>query len=95
MSSDNTVLPNLNGKLKGRKDVASDDLELGETPIRVKRRLPSAVVVSIRLSSREAGELLAIAEERGTTLSQIAREAISNYLASKPESPPGQSVAAE
>jgi hypothetical protein len=68
-----------------------DDIELGDEPIRVERRPRAGVVVSVRLSPNEADELLTIAEARHTTLSQIAREAISGYIASRPLSQPSPS----
>ena len=61
--------------------MGTDDIELGDEAIEVERREPSGVVVSVRLSAKEADQLQSIAEERKTTLSRIAREAIVTYLA--------------
>lgn len=62
-------------------EMESKDLELGNEPVEVERRPRSGVVVSVRLSPGEADQLGAIAERRRMTLSQVAREAISSYLA--------------
>lgn len=44
----------------------------------LKRR--SGIVVSVRLNPTDADRLMAAAEDSGRTVSQVAREAIENYL---------------
>jgi len=61
----------------------SEDIELGEI-LEVERKSRAGVVVSVRLSADEADELQRLAEQRGTTLSKVAREAITSYLAHGP-----------
>ena len=58
------------------------DVELGDEVIEVERRPRAGVVLSVRLSPDEADRLQGIAEARRTTLSQVAREAITSYLSS-------------
>ena len=58
-----------------------DDIELGDEVVEVERRPRSGVVVAVRLTADEADLLQTIAEGRKTTLSRIAWEAISRYLA--------------
>jgi hypothetical protein len=58
-----------------------DDIELGDEMIEVERRAHAGVVVSVRLSAEEADRLQDMAEDRKTTLSRVAREAIVTYLA--------------
>ena len=58
-----------------------DDIELGDEVIEVERRERAGVVVSVRLSAEEADRLQSMAEDRKTTLSRVAREAIATYLA--------------
>jgi len=58
-----------------------EDIELGEDVIEVERKPRAGVVVSIRLSADEAARLQRLAEERETTLSQVAQEALSAFLA--------------
>ena len=60
--------------------VDKNDFEAGDEPVQVKRSSRAGVVVSVRLSPEEADRLQDIAEERRTTLSQIAREAVALYL---------------
>ena len=60
--------------------VDRDDVEVGDEPVDVERRPRAGVVVSVRLSPEEAERLLRLAEARGTTLSQVTREAVASYL---------------
>lgn len=57
-----------------------EDIELGTEPIQVERPRRAGVVISVRLAPEEADRLEDVAEKRGTTLSNIAREAITGYL---------------
>lgn len=65
-----------------------DDIELGDDVIEVEKNPRAGVVVSVRLSAEEADQLQNLAEQRRTTLSSVAREALSSYLAHGPERPP-------
>ena len=58
-----------------------EDIELGDELIEVERRPRAGVVVSVRLSADEADRLQRLADERKTTLSHVAQEALSAYLA--------------
>ena len=62
-----------------------EDIELGDDVIEVERKPRAGVVVSVRLSADEANRLQQLAEERRTTLSHVAQEALSAYLAHGPE----------
>jgi predicted transcriptional regulator len=53
---------------------------MGTEALEVERRPRSGVVVSVRLSPDEADALQNIAERGRLTLSQVAREAIRQYL---------------
>ena len=57
-----------------------EDIELGDEVIEVERRPRAGVVVSVRLSADEADQLQRLAEERKTTLSHVAQEALSAFL---------------
>lgn len=59
--------------------MAHEDYELGEA-VEVERRPRAGVVISVRLSQDEADQLQELAQQRGTTLSRVAREAITAYL---------------
>ena len=65
-----------------------DDIELGDEVIDVERKPRAGVVVSVRLSAEEADQLQRIAERRKTTLSRVAREALTSYLVHGPERAP-------
>jgi hypothetical protein len=65
-----------------------NDIELGDEVIEVERKPRAGVVVSVRLSAEEADQLQNIAEQRQTTLSKVAREALTGYLAHGPEKAP-------
>ena len=57
------------------------DIELSDEVAELEPRRPRAgVVVSVRLSADEADQLHAMAQQRHLTLSQVTREAISEYL---------------
>lgn len=56
-----------------------EDVELDDEVIQVDRPKRSGVVVSVRLSADEADELERKAQARGTTISRVAREAITRY----------------
>lgn len=58
-----------------------EDIELGEDAIEVERKPRAGVVISVRLSADEADRLQQLAEERKTTLSHVAHEALSAFLA--------------
>ena len=62
------------------ESMGPDEIELGDDMIDVERRERAGVVVSVRLSAEEADQLQSIAEDRKTTLSRVAREAIATYL---------------
>ncbi len=64
-----------------------DDIELGDV-IEVDRKPRAGVVVSVRLSAEEADQLQDIAARRKTTLSRVAREALTAYLAHGPDRAP-------
>jgi hypothetical protein len=57
-----------------------DDLDLGDEPLEVERPPRAGLIVSVRLSPDEADRLEELAEQRGTTLSQLARGIIAEYL---------------
>jgi hypothetical protein len=65
-----------------------DDIELGDDVIEVERKPRAGVVVSVRLSAEEADQLQRIAERRQTTLSRVAREALTGYIEHGPERVP-------
>jgi hypothetical protein len=65
-----------------------DDIELGDEVIEVERKPRAGVVVSVRLSADEADQLQNIAEQRETTLSKVAREAVAAYLTHGPDRGP-------
>ena len=65
-----------------------DDIELGDEVIEVEKKPRAGVVVSVRLSAEEADRLQDLADKRGISLSRVAREALSGYLAHGPERPP-------
>jgi hypothetical protein len=56
------------------------DIELGNTPLEVRRRGRAGVVLSVRISADEAEQLQRRADERGVSVSEIAREAVTHYL---------------
>ena len=56
-----------------------EDIELGDEVIHVDRPKRAGVVVSVRLSAEEGDRLCAEAERLGTTVSRVAREAITTY----------------
>src|SRR5713101_5745245 len=66
------------------------DIELGDELIEVERRPRSGVVISVRLSPDEADQLQAKAQARRTTLSSVAREAITSYLSHPSVTTPSQ-----
>jgi hypothetical protein len=59
------------------------DIELGDA-IEVKRRPRAGVVLSVRITSEEADRLQRIADERGSTVSEVARDAVSHFLTASP-----------
>ena len=65
-----------------------DDVEWGTEPLQVERPRRAGVVISVRLAPEEADRLEDLAEKRGTTLSGIAREAITGYLNQGAYAPP-------
>jgi predicted transcriptional regulator len=62
-------------------NMGPDDIELGDDVIEVEKRPRAGVVLSVRLSAEEADQLQDIADRRGVSLSRVAREAVSGYLA--------------
>lgn len=68
--------------------VSRDDFEIGTEPIEVERKPRAGVVISVRLSPDEAEQFQKIAEERGMTVSQIARQALGAFLHATPERQP-------
>ena len=62
--------------------VNREAFEAGDEIIEVERRPRSGVVVSVRLSPGEADRLEEIAQRRNLTMSQVVREAVSDYLGS-------------
>lgn len=61
--------------------IIPEDIALGDNPSAVERKpARGGVVVWVRLSADEADQLQTIAEKRQTTISRIAREAITGYF---------------
>ena len=60
-------------------DVMKKEYRLGEV-VEVERRPRAGAVISVRLSSDEAGQLQRIAEQRGSTVSRVARDALVDFL---------------
>jgi len=60
-----------------------DEFEIGTEPIEVQRKPRAGVVLSVRLSPEEADRIEDIADDRGMTVSQVARQAISSYLGTR------------
>lgn len=58
------------------------DFEIGEEITDVRRGPRNGAVISVRLSAEEADRLHDIAESTERTVSQIAREALSEYIRS-------------
>lgn len=56
-----------------------EDVELGDE-IEVRKRPTRDVVVSVRLTERDAEGLMALAEQKDTTISSLAREALIAFL---------------
>jgi hypothetical protein len=73
---------------EGKIAMDPEEIELNDEVVEVERRPRAGVVVSVRLSADEADELQRVAERRGTTLSRVAREAITGYLAHGPGNMP-------
>ena len=61
--------------------MSPEDIELGEDMIEAERMSRAGVVIAVHLSADEADRLQRLAEERKTTLSQVAQEALSAFLA--------------
>lgn len=57
-----------------------EEFELGDEAIEVERARRSGIVLSVRLSADEAEQVQRLALERGMSLSQIAREALTGLL---------------
>lgn len=55
------------------------EYKLGEV-VEVERRPRAGAVISVRLSSGEAAQLQRMAEQRGSTVSRVARDALTDYL---------------
>jgi hypothetical protein len=60
--------------------VGPEDVELGAKPVKVERRSRAGAVISVRLTPEEADNLQRLAMQRGTTLSRVAREAITTFV---------------
>ncbi len=56
-----------------------EDEELGEE-VKVTRSRRAGMVLSVRLTPEEVEQVLHLTEARGITLSQLAREALTDYL---------------
>lgn len=78
--------------MNGKSDEERANFEAGDEPIKVKRQPRSGTVISVRISPEEADRLYEVAESRGKTVSQIAREAIGNYVNSSVSSPPNAAL---
>lgn len=61
-------------------DNKQENFELDDEPVDVERRPRADVVISVRLSRDEADRLHEAAKRANKTLSQTAREAITNCL---------------
>ncbi|MBI3971467.1 MAG: ribbon-helix-helix protein, CopG family [Chloroflexi bacterium] len=59
-----------------------ESFEAGKELVEVERRTPSGTVVAVRLPAEDADRLLRIAEATGKTVTQVAREAIVEYVRS-------------
>lgn len=71
----------MNGKQLPYDPVEPDDIELGEEITDVEMRQPAGMVVSVRLSAKEAQQLQEIARESGKSLSAVARESLQATIA--------------
>lgn len=56
-----------------------EDVELGDE-VEVRKRPTRDVVVSVRLTERDAERLMALAEQKESTISSLAREALIAFL---------------
>jgi len=56
------------------------DIEFGDAPVEVERAPRPGVVLSVRLSPEAADLLEQIAEARHAPLTQVAKEALNEYL---------------
>ena len=62
------------------KLAGAQDIELGDSPAEVERGTRPGVVLSVRLSADQADQLEQLAEARHASLTEIAKEALSEYL---------------
>lgn len=61
-------------------DMDNIDIELGTEPIEVDRKPRAGVVISARFTADEADLIQGLAERRRVSLSQVMRDAVTNYL---------------
>ena len=60
--------------------ISREEFELGTEPLDVERRQRAGVVVSVRLTAAEADRLSALAQAQRKTVSQVVREAVTEFI---------------